>query len=79
MTRIAPAAGHRFAVCVCNDGYPAALELHRIYRMLPDAPGARHGLLRIIDESGEAYLYPEEYFLPVDVPAAAQQELRRVS
>jgi hypothetical protein len=79
MTRIAPAAEPRFAVCVCNDGFPAALELHRIYRMLPDAQGERHGLVRIVDESGEAYLYPEEYFIPAELAADPQQELLRAS
>lgn len=62
----------QFALCVCNAGYPAALELHRTYPMLPDAQGERHGLVRIVDESGEAYLYPREFFRPVD-PASPQE------
>lgn len=48
----------RFAVCLDNTGYPASLELHKIYRVLPDAQAARDGYLRIVDESGEDYLYP---------------------
>lgn len=75
---IAPPAA-RFAVCVCNDGYPAALELHRIYRMLPDAQAEGYGLARIVDESGEGYLYPEEFFQAVDLSAAAREELLRAS
>jgi hypothetical protein len=74
-----PSAQSRFAVCVCNDGYPAALELHRAYPMLPDAQAARHGLVRIVDESGEAYLYPQEFFRPVDLPVAAPRDLLRAS
>jgi hypothetical protein len=74
-----PAAEPGFAVCVCNDGFPAALELHKLYRMLPDAQGARHGLVRIVDESGEGYLYPEEYFQPVDLSLAATEGLLRAS
>lgn len=75
--RISPSPEHRFAVCVCNDGLPAALELHKLYRMLPDPQGARHGLVRIVDESGEAY--PEEYFRPVDLSPAAQEGRLRAS
>jgi hypothetical protein len=63
----------RLAVCVRNDGYPAALELHRIYRVLPDAQAEGYGLIRIIDESGDGYLYPAEYFEPVDLPPAARE------
>ena len=83
--QISPAAdmslqsGSRLAVCVCNDGYPAALEVHRAYPMLPDAQAERHGLVRIVDESGEAYLYPQEFFEPLDAAAGAQQGLRRAS
>lgn len=79
MPTIAPSAEVQFAVCVCNDGYPAALELHKVYPMLPDAQAERHGLVRIVDESGEAYLYPEEFFQRVDLPAAAHEGLLRAS
>ena len=48
----------RFVVCIDNARYPAALELQKIYRVLPDADAARDGDLRIVDESGEGYLYP---------------------
>jgi len=52
----------QFAVCVDNVGYPALLELHRIYRVLPDAEAGRDGDLRIVDESGEDYLYAASRF-----------------
>lgn len=80
MQRMKPGSGaeSRLSACMCNDGYPAALELHRAYPMLPDTQAERHGLVRIVDESGEAYLYPQEFFQPLDV-AAVQQELRRAS
>lgn len=51
-----------YAACERNDGYPASLELGRTYPVLPDPQAAEHGLLRIVDESGEDYLYPQEYF-----------------
>ena len=58
----------RFAICVDNSEYPASLELHKIYRVLPDEEAARDGDLRIIDESGEDYLFPADYFVLVDLP-----------
>jgi hypothetical protein len=58
----------KFLVCVNNKGYPASLELRKIYRVLPDARAAKHGLVRVIDESGEDYLYPADYFAPIKLP-----------
>jgi hypothetical protein len=58
----------RFVVCVRNTGYPASLELRKIYQALPDADAEAHNLLRVIDESGEDYLYPEKFFLALDLP-----------
>ena len=57
----------KYAVCVDNDGYPASLELHKIYELLPDDEAAEEGDLRVIDESGEDYLFPAACFEPVDV------------
>ena len=61
----------RFVVCVDNSGYPASLELHKLYRALPDPAAAEDGDVRVIDESGEDYLYPAEYFVEVEVPRRA--------
>lgn len=68
----------RFVVCVRNTGYAAALEVRKIYQALPDATAAAHGLIRVIDESGEDYLYPEKFFIAVDLPQPVQNALRRV-
>lgn len=65
----------RFAVCVNNAGYPASLELHKIYRVLPDEDAEVDGDLRIVDESGEDYLYPAEYFVLVELPRSVEQSL----
>lgn len=59
---------YRYVVCVKNRGNPAALEVRKIYRVLDDTSAASRGLLRVIDESGEDYLYPERYFVPIQVP-----------
>jgi len=78
--KITPTAPtHRFAVCICNDDYPAALELHKIYRVLPDAQGERCGMIRIVDESGDDYLYPAELFRPLNLPDSLEAELLRAS
>ena len=69
----------RFVVCVRNTGYPASLELRKIYQALPDADAAAHNLVRVIDESGEDYLYPEEFFLALDLPQGVETALRRAT
>lgn len=53
----------RFAVCIDNSGYPASLELGKLYQVLPDPDARVHGQMRVIDESGEDYLYPSSFFL----------------
>lgn len=58
----------RFVVCISNDGYEASLERRKIYVSLPDVKAKRHGMIRIIDESGEDYLYSKNRFRPVRLP-----------
>jgi hypothetical protein len=55
----------QLAVCVDNEGYPASLERRKIYITLRDQTAEKHGLLRVIDESGKAYLYPKALFRPI--------------
>ena len=55
----------RFVVCVENNGYPEALELRKLYRVIPDSIAGKVNYVRIIDESGEDYLYPKAFFAPV--------------
>jgi hypothetical protein len=55
----------RFVVCVKNKGYAASLELRKIYQAVPDQAAAKLHHIRVIDESGEDYLYPESYFVAV--------------
>ncbi|MGA9770254.1 MAG: hypothetical protein WBV94_14535 [Blastocatellia bacterium] len=64
-----------FAICVNNSEYPASLELHKIYRVLPDEDAEQDGDLRVIDESGEDYLYPANYFMTIDLPPDVQRVL----
>jgi hypothetical protein len=67
----------RYVICVDNSGYRASLELHKVYRVLRDAEAAEDGDLRVIDESGEDYLYEAERFLPVDLPPKVVRALNR--
>lgn len=65
----------RFAVCINHGGYPEALEVMKIYQVLPDSEAAQHGQLRVIDESGEDYLYFADLFIVIDFPATVEQAL----
>jgi len=62
----------KFAICVKNEEYPASLQLWKVYRVLPDERGAKHNMIRVIDESGESYLFSANYFVPVELPQAAE-------
>ena len=66
-----------FVVCVNHADYPASLELHKIYRVLIDEDATSEGDIRIIDESGEDYLYPSSYFVPIRVPQTVEESLLR--
>ncbi|MBI4553867.1 MAG: hypothetical protein HY710_16490 [Candidatus Latescibacteria bacterium] len=65
----------RFAICINNADYPASLELHKIYRMIPDADAEQDGDVRIIDESGEDYLYPADLFILTKLPRAVERAI----
>ena len=66
---------HSLCICIKNKGFEASLELRKIYKAIEDLEGQSHGQIRVIDESGEDYLYPEEFFVRVDLPAAVEQKL----
>jgi hypothetical protein len=63
----------QLVVCIGNDGYPAALEKRKFYVALRDAVAEKHGLLRIVDESGEDYLYPRAFFRSIALPQAVRR------
>jgi hypothetical protein len=60
----------QFAVCISDKGYAASLEVRKIYRLISDKAGVKHGLVRVVDEMGEVYLFPEEYFVALRLPQA---------
>ena len=63
----------QFGICIKNEGYPASLEVRKIYELIPDEHADEHGLIRVIDESGEDYLYPTDYFIGIKLPQAAEK------
>lgn len=65
----------RFAVCIDNTTYPDDLIVRTVYQVLPDESAARSSYLRIVDETGEDYLYPADLFVLIDVPLEAQKAL----
>ncbi len=66
-----------YAICVDNTNHEASLEKWKIYRTLPDQGAAQHHHLRVIDESGEDYLFPERCFIFIELPDAVHERLNR--
>jgi len=67
-----------FAVCLDNKDYPTSLEKRKVYRVIPDSEAGKEGLLRVIDESGEDYLYPGECFLAIHLPKEEEEAIAMV-
>jgi hypothetical protein len=65
-----------YVVCIDNTEFPSSLEPRKIYRRLPDPQAEQDGMIRVIDESGEDYLYAMESFVPIAVPEAAEKSFR---
>jgi hypothetical protein len=66
-------------ICVVNKGFDASRELRRIYQVIPDKAAAKLDQIRVIDESGEDYLYARDYFVPVQLPQAVEPAVRRAT
>jgi hypothetical protein len=69
----------KFVVCVKNDGYDVSLEKRKIYVCLSDEVAAKHGLMRVVDESGEDYLYPRELFTPIELPPSVRRAVMQAA
>jgi hypothetical protein len=67
----------RFVVCLDNAGYDASLDVRKLYRVIADDKSEKLGLLRIVDESGEDYLYPKKLFAKIDVSPSLRRRLSR--
>jgi hypothetical protein len=68
-----------FLLCVKNDNYPVSLEVRKVYRAIPDEAAAARHFVRVVDESGEDYLYPDSYFVAIDLPQAAVSAFTQAS
>lgn len=62
----------KFVMCIDNEGYPIDLTLHKVYKVVPDEKADKRGWIRILDNTGEDYLYPARKFVPVQIPEAAE-------
>ena len=78
MTRKKTGSPH-FAVCMKNTGYPSSLELHKSSPVFPDEDAAEDGDIRVVDESGEDYLYPAKWFAELKLPQEVQESLMHVA
>ena len=65
----------KYVVCIENGTYLVSLEVGKIYRALPDDFAAKHDLIRVIDESQEDYLFPNDYFIPIELPEEIERAL----
>ena len=70
-----PKTSHRFVVCLKNNNFEASLEPRKIYQVLPDKEAESHNLIRVVDESGEDYLFPASLFSPISLPQTLVEEL----
>ncbi|MBM3530642.1 MAG: hypothetical protein FJX62_21370 [Alphaproteobacteria bacterium] len=70
---MAKTQAQQLVVCIDNEGYPASLEKRKIYIALRDAKAEEHGLLRVVDESGDDYLYPKSHFRSIALPDAVRR------
>jgi hypothetical protein len=69
----------QYVICIGNKGYAASLELRKLYQIIPDKVATGLHQVRVVDESGEDYLYPEDYFVPVQLPQAVERAVRRAT
>jgi hypothetical protein len=66
-----------YVLCVIYESNPESLDPRKIYRAMPDTEGAKHGYIRVFDESGQGYLYPMKYFIPVTLPKTLSRMARK--
>ncbi|ERP97608.1 hypothetical protein Q666_04450 [Marinobacter sp. ES-1] len=70
---------HHFVVCTSNEGYEASLEPRKLYELIDDPQAKAVGMLRVIDESGEDYLFPEQLFVRITLPESLEKQLSEVA
>jgi hypothetical protein len=68
-------SGHTFAICIKNEDYEVSLELRKLYEVLPDSKSEQLGMVRVVDESGEDYLYPQAFFVRISLPETVEEQV----
>lgn len=63
----------KYVVCVANEGNPVSLTLRRVYKVIPDEKAEKRKMIRLVDDTGEDYLFPASCFVPVQIPEEAEQ------
>jgi hypothetical protein len=69
----------QFVICISNSGYEVSLDVRKLYQLMSDEKAKKHHQLRVIDETGEDYLYPESCFLPVALPENVAQQVAHIA
>jgi hypothetical protein len=67
----------KYVICLSNEGYAASLEVRKLYQLLPDPKADAMHCIRIVDEDGEDYVYPESLFLPMEVSESVSRALHK--
>ena len=68
---------HQLVICVKNKGYETSLEARKLYEVIPDSKAEQHQQIRVIDESGEDYLFPKEFFMEIELPKVVEEAIFR--
>ncbi len=72
-------SSRRLVICLDNSGYEVSLERRKIYVSIPDVKSEKHGQVRVVDESGEDYLYPEEIFINANLPQSVRRAVLKAA
>ncbi len=70
---------HRFVVCLDNSGYQTSLERRKLYEVIPDSGALKHNQIRVVDESGEDYLFPEKIFLELPIAEVIAEKMAKIA
>ncbi len=69
----------KYVICLSNEGYAASLEVRKLYELMPDEKAAALHCVRIVDEDGEDYIYPENLFMPMEVSESVSRVLHKLA
>jgi hypothetical protein len=70
---------NKYVICINNKGYEVSLTLHKVYQVLTDPEAAEDGMIRVIDDTGEDYLFGEQRFVPVELPSVVEESFARIT